>query len=66
MSRSPASITPQETPRLAWMVWAAGVFAFAVAVFHRSSLGVAAVPAAERFGVGASVVATFVVVQLLV
>ncbi|OFS14833.1 MFS transporter [Kytococcus schroeteri] len=48
------------------MVWAAGVFAFAVAVFHRSSLGVAAVPAAERFGVGASVVATFVVVQLLV
>ncbi|WP_462416948.1 MFS transporter [Kytococcus sp. Marseille-QA3725] len=48
------------------MVWVAGVFAFAVAVFHRSSLGVAAVPAAERFGVGASVVATFVVVQLLV
>ncbi|QRO86951.1 MFS transporter [Kytococcus sedentarius] len=55
-----------STPPSAWFVWGAAAFAFAIAVFHRSSLGVAAVPAAERFEVGASVVATFVVVQLLV
>ncbi|SNC63241.1 Nitrate/nitrite transporter NarK [Kytococcus aerolatus] len=54
------------TPRGAWVVWAAAATAFAIAVFHRSSMGVAALPAAERFEVGAGVVSTFVVVQLLV
>ena len=40
-----------STPPSAWFVWGAAAFAFAIAVFHRSSLGVAAVPAAERFEV---------------
>jgi len=42
------------------------VLAYAVAVFHRTSLGVAAAPATERFGIGASVLSTFAVMQLAV
>ena len=49
-----------------WLVWGVGVFAYAVAVFQRTSLGVAAAPATERFGIGASVLSTFAVVQLIV
>ena len=40
--------------------------AYAVAVFHRSSLGVAAVEAQERFSAGASAVSLFLVLQLAV
>ena len=49
-----------------WLVWGIGVLAYAVAVFQRTSLGVAAAPATERFGIGASVLSTFAVVQLIV
>lgn len=52
--------------RRAHLVWAIGVLAYGVAVFHRSSLGVAGLEAAERFGVGASALAAFSMVQLLV
>jgi MFS family permease len=48
------------------LVWGAAIAAYAVAVLHRSSLGVAAVEAAERFDIGATVLSTFVVVQLAV
>ena len=41
------------------------MLAYAVAVFQRTSLGVAAAPATERFGIGASVLSTFAVVQLI-
>jgi MFS family permease len=47
-------------------MWAVGLLAYAVAVFHRSSLGVAAVDAQERFGAGASAVSLFLVLQLAV
>lgn len=47
-------------------MWAVAVLAYAVAVLHRSSFGVAGVAAAERFGVGATVLSTFVVLQLAV
>jgi sugar phosphate permease len=50
----------------AFLVWGAGVFAYGVAVFHRSSLGVAGVEAADRFGIGASMLAMFSVAQLIV
>ncbi len=53
-------------PRRAWLVWSVGLAAYAVAVFHRASLGVAAGAAQERFSTGASAVALFVVVQLAV
>jgi MFS family permease len=50
----------------AWAVWAAGLAAYVVAVLHRTSLGVAGLDAQGRFGVGASALAAFVVLQLLV
>jgi MFS family permease len=49
-----------------YVVWAVGLLAYAVAVFHRSSLGVAAVEAQERFSAGASAVSLFLVLQLVV
>lgn len=50
----------------AWLVWSAGLFAYAVAVFHRTSMAVAGVDAGHRFGVGASLLATLSVAQLAV
>lgn len=46
------------------VVWGAAVAAYAIAVLHRASLGVAGPQAVERFDVGAAVLSTFVVVQL--
>lgn len=50
----------------AWFVFAGGVVAYGVAVFERTTLGVAGPEAARHFGAPAGVIATFVVVQLLV
>jgi MFS family permease len=50
----------------AYVVWLVALAAYAVAVFHRASLGVAAVDAQERFAAGASAVSLFLVLQLAV
>jgi MFS family permease len=47
-------------------VWLVGLLAYAVAVFHRGSLGVAAVDAQHRFSAGASAISLFLVLQLAV
>jgi len=47
-------------------MWAVGLSAYVVAVFHRASLGVAAVQAQERFSAGASAISLFLVLQLAV
>lgn len=52
--------------RRAYVVWGVGLFAYVVAVLHRTSLGVSGLDATERFGASASILATFAVVQLLV
>ncbi|UQU66674.1 MFS transporter [Couchioplanes caeruleus] len=49
-----------------WAVWAVGLSAYVVAVLHRTSLGVAGLDAQARFGIGASALASFAVLQLLV
>src|SRR5215218_9630497 len=58
--------TSERPTRRAYAVWAVGIAAYTVAVFHRSSLGVAAVEAQERFSTGASAVSLFLVLQLAV
>jgi sugar phosphate permease len=63
---SAASPILDRTPTRAWAVWAVGLTAYVVAVFSRSSLGVAGVEAQERFGAGASAISLFVVLQLVV
>ncbi|SFL05115.1 MFS transporter [Geodermatophilus ruber] len=50
----------------AYVVWLVALAAYAVAVFHRGSLGVAGVQAQERFSAGASAVSLFLVLQLAV
>ncbi|SCE91253.1 MFS transporter [Micromonospora mirobrigensis] len=52
--------------RSPWLVWAVALSAYVAAVFHRSSLGVTGVDAADRFGINASALATFSVAQLAV
>ena len=57
---------PSSPSRRSWLVWGVAVLAYAVAIFQRTSLGVAAVPAQERFAIGASVLSTLAVMQLVV
>ncbi|MGC0415275.1 MFS transporter [Embleya sp. AB8] len=52
--------------RIAWIMWAVAASVYVVAVFHRSSLGVAGIDAQERFGVSASQLSLFPMLQLLV
>ncbi len=52
--------------RRAWVIWLVGLSVYVLAVFHRTSLGVAGLLAADRFDITASQLATFTVVQLAV
>jgi len=52
--------------RRAWLVWSAAISVYILAVFHRTSLGVAGLVAAERFHITSAQLATFTMVQLLV
>ncbi|QMU73372.1 nitrate/nitrite transporter [Streptacidiphilus sp. P02-A3a] len=52
--------------RRAWLAWSIGVSVYALAVVHRTSLGVAGIAAAGRFGIGASALSTFAILQVLV
>ncbi len=52
--------------RRAWLIWAVGLSVYVLAVFHRSSLGVAGLLAAERFQIEATALAFFTVLQLIV
>ncbi|MFL6159549.1 MAG: nitrate/nitrite transporter [Marmoricola sp.] len=52
--------------RQAYRVWAVALGVYMLAVFHRSSLAVAGLAATDRFGISASQLATFTMLQLLV
>jgi sugar phosphate permease len=61
--------TPASHPlggRRAWVVYTAAVLVYVLAVFHRSSLGVAGLLASERFHIAATQLSVFTMVQLLV
>ena len=47
-----------------WLVWGVGAGVYVLAVFHRSSLGVAGPAAQARLGLTAAQLATFVMLQL--
>ena len=55
-----------RTPSRAYVIWLIGLVAYAVAIFHRASLGVAGIEAQERFTAGASAISLFLVLQLAV
>jgi sugar phosphate permease len=52
--------------RRAWVIWLAAMGVYVLAVFHRSSLGVAGLLAADRFDIAATELAFFTVLQLFV
>jgi len=52
--------------RRAFGIWGVSLAVYVLAVFHRSSLGVAGLLAADRFGISATQLAFFTVLQLLV
>ena len=52
--------------RRAWSVFAAAAAIYVLAVFHRSSLGVAGLLAADRFEIAATQLSVFTMVQLFV
>lgn len=52
--------------RRAWAVWMAAISVYVLAVFHRTSLGVAGLQAAERFGISSAELSTFTIVQVFV
>jgi MFS family permease len=54
-----------NSPR-AWLVWAAAVFAYVIAVLQRSSLGVAGVEAQHVFAISASTLSVLAVTQIVV
>jgi MFS family permease len=55
-----------RTPSRAWLMWGAAVTVYFVAVFNRSSLGVAGLDAEHRFGINAAALSTFSMLQMLV
>jgi MFS family permease len=59
-------VNDAPVPRSAYAVWIVGLVAYVMAVFNRTSFGVAVIPAAERFHASASDLASFTVVQLIV
>ena len=50
----------------AYVVWIAAILAYSVAVMQRTTMGVAGLEATERFNASATIVSTFVVLQLAV
>src|ERR1700754_2698832 len=51
-------------PGRAWRMWGLAAAFYLVAIFHRMSLGVASLDAAERFGVTTSTIALLSTIQL--
>jgi MFS family permease len=52
--------------RRAWVIWLVALAVYVLAVFHRSSLGVAGLLAQDRFGITATQLSFFTVLQLVV
>ncbi|MDQ4086294.1 MAG: MFS transporter [Actinomycetota bacterium] len=59
-------MSPVPGGRRAWLVWTAALSVYVLAVFHRTSLGVAGIVAAERFEITAAQLSSFLMVQLVV
>ncbi|MFF8769915.1 nitrate/nitrite transporter [Kitasatospora sp. NPDC015120] len=62
----PTAVHHPPGGRAAWLAWSIGVSVYVLAVIHRTSLGVAGLDAADRFGIGASALSTFSILQVLV
>lgn len=61
---SAANSRPPAARRLMWLVWAVAVGIFILAMFHRTTLGVAGPLATQRFSLSAAQLSTFLMLQL--
>ncbi|MGO1683523.1 MAG: MFS transporter [Brachybacterium sp.] len=61
---TPTAPRPALGGTRAYVVWIAAVTAYAIAVLQRTTMGFAGLEATERFGASATIVSTFVVLQL--
>ena len=52
--------------RRAWAVWGTAISVYVLAVFHRTSLGVAGLDAAARFGISSAQLSTFTILQVAI
>lgn len=66
MNAGPGTLVHNVGRRRAWVIWAVVMAVYVLAIFYRTSLGVAGILAAERFGINASQLSTFTVLQLAV
>ncbi|WP_216216307.1 MFS transporter [Amycolatopsis aidingensis] len=57
------SAVPAATRR-SWLIWLTAAGVYLLAVFHRTSFGVAGLEAVDRFGLGAAALGTFTVLQV--
>jgi len=57
-------LQPNKAPAKAWLVWSIGSGVYVLAVFHRSTLGVAGPLAADRLHLSAAQLSSFVMLQL--
>lgn len=57
-------MSPGRATVRSWLIWLTAVTVYLLAVFHRTSFGVAGLQAAERFGVGSAALGTFTVLQV--
>ena len=64
----PGYDTDMRTPRtlIPWVMWTVGVFSYVVAVINRSSLAALGPQAQEHFGIDATILAAFPVIQIAV
>ncbi|TNC22669.1 MFS transporter [Amycolatopsis alkalitolerans] len=53
-----------KASRRSWFIWFTAALVYLLAVFHRTSFGVAGLEAADRFGVGAAALSAFTVLQV--
>ncbi|PRY00967.1 MFS transporter [Allonocardiopsis opalescens] len=68
-STAPAPSRPGAPPLgggRAWLVWGIGALVYCLTMFHRNSLGVAALEAQQRFDVGPALLSLLPMLQLLV
>ncbi|MGO2559459.1 MFS transporter [Brachybacterium sp.] len=61
---TPTAPRPALGGTRAYVVWIGAVTAYAIAVLQRTTMGFAGLEATERFGASATIVSTFVVLQL--
>lgn len=61
---SPERLDLPPASRRTWFLWLVAATVYLLAVFHRTSFGVAGLEAADRFGVGAAALSTFTVLQI--